>query len=267
MGEEPDLAALISPVKALAREASAAIMEVYQGDFQVTEKADSSPLTAADMAAHRLLVTGLPALLPGVPVISEEAPAPPLAQRRHWPRLWLVDPLDGTKGFVRRNGEFCINIALVENGLPVLGLILEPVTGSIYYAHRHGGAHRQDPGQSPQRLSTRPCPARPVVAGSRRPGERLRQLLSRLGPHDYLSKHSALKSCLVAEGTVDLYVRFGETSEWDTAASQILVEEAGGGLTDHRMLQLRYNTRETLINPEFLVFGDPGQDWCRYLPT
>jgi len=258
---------LLAPLKTLARTTSEAILAVYRQDFQVTTKADRSPLTMADMTAHHLLLDGLQRLLPGVPVISEEAPAPPFSERRHWLRLWLVDPLDGTKGFVRRNGEFCISIALIEAGLPVLGLILEPVTGIIYHAHRGGGAHREDPGQPPRRIHTRPCPSRPVVAGSRHPGERLRRFLAALGPHDYLSKHSALKSCLVAEGRVDVHVRFGKTGEWDTAAAQILLEEAGGGLTDHKMLQLRYNTRESLINPEFLVFGDPGRDWHRYLPA
>lgn len=262
------LPTLLPPLCTLARRTSDAIMAIYQGQFQVTEKADSSPLTAADMAAHRMLLAGLEAILPGVPVISEEAPAPPLAERQHWPCLWLVDPLDGTKGFVRRNGEFCINIALIENHVPVLGLIMAPVSGMLYYAHRGGGAHRQDPQGHVQAIHTRrPCPPRPMVAGSRHPGERLRGVLARLGEHDYVGKQSALKSCLVAEGQVDLHVRFGHTGEWDTAAAQILVEEAGGALTDHRMLQLRYNTRETLINPEFLVFGDPEHDWLRYLPT
>ena len=261
-----ELAALLPPLKALARQVSTAILAIYQEDFQVSTKADSSLLTAADMTAHRLLVTGLGQILPGVAVISEEAPAPPLAERRHWSRFWLVDPVDGTKGFVHRNGEFCICIALIEDSLPVLGLILEPVSGILYYAWRDGGAYRENPDSTIRRLATRrPCPARPVVAGSRHPGLRLRRVLAALGPHDYLGKYSALKSCLVAEGRVDFYVRFGQTGEWDTAAAQILVTEAGGGLTDHNMLQLRYNIRESLINPEFLVFGDPGRDWRQYL--
>lgn len=264
-----DCAALVAPVRVIAGEASQRILTVYQrADFGITEKADRSPLTEADMAAHEALVSGLAALAPEIPILSEEDAGIDFAERSRWRELWLVDPLDGTREFIKRNDEFCINIALVREHEAVFGLILVPVSGVCYYAWRGGGAYRQRPDTAPEAIHTRPLGAGPLrVAGSRvYTGRPLQTYLDYLGQHDYLGVGSALKSCLVAEGSVDLYPRFGPTSEWDTAAAQIIVEEAGGGLTDTLMQPLRYNARSTLINPDFFVFGDPAHDWSRYLP-
>ncbi len=263
-----DPGALLDPVCAIARTAGERILEVYETDFAVEHKADDSPLTAADLAAHRAIVDGLARLTPQVPVLSEESARIPFAERAAWPCYWLVDPLDGTREFVKRNGEFTVNIALVADHEPVLGVVYVPVGGRTYRAARGHGAWRLEPGGAPQRLHTRPRPpGRVTVAGSRsHRGASLDRLLERLGDYELIGMGSSLKFCLVAEGRADLYARLGPTSEWDTAAAHCLVEEAGGRVTDLSLHPLRYNTKESLLNPHFLVFGDPSQDWARYLP-
>jgi 3'(2'), 5'-bisphosphate nucleotidase len=262
------LATFAKPVRRIALEAGQRILEVYEKGFTVTEKTDKTPLTEADLVAHETLFQGLSTLTPEIPVLSEEAADISFEVRRHWQWLWLVDPLDGTREFVKGNGQFSINIALIHRHQAVFGLILIPVTGVCYYAYRQGGAFRQLPDRDPTLIRTRLIGDSPVrVAGSRsRTGGALRTYLEYLGQHHYLAVGSALKSCLVAEGEVDLYPRFGPTCEWDTAAAQVIVEEAGGRLTDTDMQPLRYNTRPSLINPDFFVFGDPSHDWAQYLP-
>lgn len=265
--ETGDLRGLLDPVIALARRAGGEILRVYDADFTVEHKEDKSPLTEADMAAHDAIDEGLAELTPGVPVLSEESAAVPFAERRTWRRYWLVDPLDGTREFVKRNGEFTVNIALIEDGHPVLGVILAPVTGLCYFACRGCGAYRAGRDGAAQAIRVRPLDrGRLVVAGSRsHAGESLAAFLDRLGGYELVSMGSSLKSCLVAEGKADLYVRLGPTSEWDTAAAQCVVEEAGGRVTDTAMRPLRYNTKESLLNPDFFVSGDPAFDWSQYL--
>jgi 3'(2'), 5'-bisphosphate nucleotidase len=254
-------------VVAIARQAGAAIMEIYQQDFAVEQKSDRSPLTEADLAAHRVIVDELRRLTPDIPVLSEESSSIPFAERRHWPRYWLVDPLDGTKEFVKRNGEFTVNIALIESHAPVLGVVCIPVTGRVYYGAREQGAWRQDPDRDPEAVQVEPLHRQPVrVAGSRsHAGDSLKKYLENLGEHEIVSMGSSLKFCLVAEGQADVYPRLGPTSEWDTAAAQAIVEAAGGRVTDLEMRDLRYNTKESLLNPHFLVFGDHSLDWSQYL--
>ena len=266
---ELELAELIAPVRAIATDAARRILEIYQAGFSIREKADATPVTEADLAAHTIIEQGLAQLLPGLPLLSEESSPEQLRDRRQWPWLWLVDPLDGTREFIRRSDEFSINIALIEQHRAVFGLILIPVSGVLYYGYRNGGAYRQDPGQSPRPIHTRKLGQRPArITGSRsaRGSRTLKAYLDRVGRHDYLGVGSALKSCLIAEGQADLYPRFGPTGEWDTAAAQIIVEEAGGAMTDTCLRPLRYNARPTLINPDFFVFGDTGCDWRQYLP-
>lgn len=262
------LAALAEPVLALAMRAAGEILRIYASDFEIHLKSDRTPVTAADLAAHAVLCEGLARLTPDIPVLSEESAPDEHPQRLAWPRLWLVDPLDGTREFVARSGEFSINIALVDNHVPVFGLILMPVSGAAYWAWRGGGAWKLAPGSTPLPIRCRALGSGPVrVAGSRRhTGHLLQTYLGYLGDHVYRGIGSALKACLIAEGEADVYPRFGPTSEWDTAASQILLEEAGGGLCDGARRPLRYNARPTLINPDFLAFGDAGHDWTRYLP-
>ncbi|MHB8471247.1 MAG: 3'(2'),5'-bisphosphate nucleotidase CysQ [Gammaproteobacteria bacterium] len=262
-----DLATLLPEVVAIAHAAGRRILEIYATDFTVTDKADASPLTAADLAAHHTIVDGLTRLTPNVPVLSEESASIPYAERARWQDYWLIDPLDGTREFIKRNGEFTVNIALIHEQAPVLGVVQVPVSGLCYFARAGGGAFRQMPHSPAEPVHVKRLgPGPVVVAGSRsHRGESLDRFLERLGPHEIISMGSALKSCLVAEGKADIYPRLGPTSEWDTAAAHCVVVEAGGALTDTQLQPLRYNTKESLLNPHFLVFGDTGHDWAQYL--
>ncbi|HEX7348432.1 MAG TPA: 3'(2'),5'-bisphosphate nucleotidase CysQ [Rhodanobacteraceae bacterium] len=251
----------------LARRAGGDILQIYAGNFAVEHKADDSPLTAADMASHRLIVAGLNTLSPDIPVLSEESKGISWSERRAWDRYWLVDPLDGTREFVKRNGEFTVNIALIENHVPVLGVVLVPVTGALFYGIAGVGAFLEAaPRALPQPIATRAAAAVPVVAGSRSHGnERQAELLANLGGHTLVPVGSSIKFCMVADGRADLYLRLGPTSEWDTAAAQCVVEQAGGAVVDLQGAALRYNTKESLLNPEFLTLGDPSVDWLARL--
>jgi len=252
---------------ALAHQAGERILEIYETDFSVTEKADRSPLTAADMASHRLIVDTLRQLTPEIPVLSEESAHIPFSERRLWQRYWLIDPLDGTREFIKRNGEFTVNIALIEDHTPLLGVIQAPVTRVCYYGLANEGAWRCDADGTCHEIRVYTPAQRPLrIAGSRsHAGPRTQRFLSRLGPHRVLPMGSSLKSCMVAEGKADLYPRLGPTSEWDTAAAQAIVEAAGGAITDTRLQPLRYNSGDSLLNPHFLVFGDRAIDWSRFL--
>jgi 3'(2'), 5'-bisphosphate nucleotidase len=251
----------------LARNAGAAILDVYAGSFAVEHKADDSPLTAADMASHRIIVAGLRELTPDIPVLSEESAGVDWSVRCNWERYWLVDPLDGTREFVKRNGEFTVNIALIENHAPVLGVVLLPVAGELYYGVVGEGAFLESaPGALPQPIATRAPTAIPVIAGSRSHGnERQTAMLAGLGDHRLVSVGSSIKFCMVARGDADLYLRLGPTSEWDTAAAQCVVEQAGGAVLDLHGDPIRYNTKESLLNPEFITIGDTSVDWLARL--
>ncbi len=256
---------LLEQAIAVAEQAAEKILQVYRTAFAVEHKRDASPVTEADLLAHRCIVERLSALTPDWPVLSEESLDIPFAERRRWSRYWLVDPLDGTREFVKRNDEFTVNIALIENHLPILGVILAPVSGTCYFARLGGGAFKREGGGRRHRIMARPCPARITVAGSRSLHDGpLREFLAQLDDYELISKGSSLKSCLVAEGVADIYPRIGPTSEWDTAAAQIIVGEAGGRLMDMQCRELRYNTKASLLNPDFLVVGDTRVDWPRY---
>jgi 3'(2'), 5'-bisphosphate nucleotidase len=259
---------LLTPALEIAIAAGRRILEVYEAGFSIEEKGDATPLTEADMAAHEAIDRGLVALTPGLPVLTEESSTVPFAERTAWRRYWLVDPLDGTREFIRRNGEFTVNIALIDGGEPVVGIVYAPVLGVYYYACRGQGAYKRSACNQPVRIRVRPRPAQgpTVVAGGHMPpGADLQVFLQQLGEHRFITLGSALKSCLVAEGKADIYARLGPTSEWDTAAAQCVLEEAGGLITDTGMRPLRYNTKDSLLNPHFFAFGDRGVDWSRYL--
>lgn len=260
----------LDPVRALAAEASERILAIYATAFAVTAKDDRSPLTAADLAAHRVIVAGLHRLTPEIPVLSEESAAIPFAERTSWRRYWLVDPLDGTKEFVQRNGQFTVNIALIEGHEAVFGVVRAPVTGVCYFAARGLGAFCQEPGQPPQPIAVKPLRAgEPVrIVGSKsHGGPKLQKFAAKLQAHELVTLGSSLKFCQVAAGSADVYPRFGPTSEWDTAAAQAIVEAAGGQVVSMETGQpLRYNTKEPLLNPPFIVYGDAGCDWLSYVP-
>jgi 3'(2'), 5'-bisphosphate nucleotidase len=253
---------------AIARTAGAAIMHVYASDFVVEHKGDNSPLTAADLAAHRAILDGLHVLTPQIPVLSEEsAEQAAWSVRQIWSRYWLVDPLDGTREFVKRNGEFTVNIALIEEQRPTLGVVFAPALGELYWAWRGGNSFFSTSTQSSGTpLQTRQRAVPLVIAGSRSHADaRLVAALEKLGSHELRPLGSSLKFCRTARGEVDLYVRYGLTSEWDTGAGQCVLEQAGGGVTDFAGAALRYNTKQSLLNPDFLAFGDSKIDWAALL--
>lgn len=267
MSGAPDTG-LLGEVGTLARAAGAAILAIYRDEFAVEHKDDASPLTAADLAAQRVIMAGLQKLDASVPVLSEEARAAPWEERQTWSRYWLVDPLDGTREFVKRNGEFTVNIALIEDHRPVLGVVLAPVTGELYAAAAGQGAWLQQHAHGEwQSISTRVLAAPAVVAGSRSHGADTQAFLDALlrAPYQLFPMGSSLKFCLIARKVADIYLRLGPTSEWDTAAAQCVLEQAGGAVLDLAGQPLRYNTRESVLNPEFLAVGDVAIDWAARL--
>ena len=243
--------------------ASAAIMQIYDGAFAVQRKDDNSPLTLADLESQRVIIEGLKRIAPEIPILSEESAAAPWTERQRWRELWVVDPLDGTREFVKRNGEFTINIALIVQHEPVLGVVCAPAQRLIYWGLRGGGAFTRAHDAEARAIHTVP-PQQPVrVLGSRsHQSPQTAAYLARLGPHVLSGMGSSLKFCLLAEGKAELYVRFGATSEWDTAAGQAVLEAAGGHVTRLDGHRLRYNCRESLINGDFVAFSDP-----KVLPT
>lgn len=258
---------LLPELLAICQRAGAAIMDVYRSDFDVQHKDDESPLTEADLAAHRIIKTGLASLAPELPLLSEEGSETPYEQRRHWDSYWLVDPLDGTREFVKKNGEFTVNIALMQEHAPIAGVVYAPALEKSYFAGPEGGAKKQIGNEAPQAIRVRKISDAdtPRVLLSRSHGnERQAQFLERLGDYTPMSVGSSLKFCLIAEGEADFYPRLGPTSEWDTAAGQAVLNRAGGKVTQTDFTPLRYNAEESLLNPEFLVIGDASFGWERY---
>ncbi|RLA30592.1 MAG: 3'(2'),5'-bisphosphate nucleotidase [Gammaproteobacteria bacterium] len=258
-----DLNNVIEPIVELAKKAGDAILEVYATDFDVQAKDDESPLTQADMAAHNIIDAGLRQLTPDIPIISEESGLPEFAVRSQWTRYWLVDPLDGTKEFVNRNDEFTVNIALIDNHRPILGVVHIPVMNKTYTGVEGSGAAVRSGSDAPQAIAVASASASPVrVVGSRsHRGASLDAFLERLGEFDMHAMGSSLKFCVIAEGGADIYPRLGLTSEWDTAAAQAVVEQAGGAVLQLDGQPLDYNAKEDILNPHFLVRGPADQDW------
>ena len=258
---------LLIDVIALAKQAGNLILNIYNSDFAIDFKADKSPLTEADLAAHHCICQGLKRLTPDLPIVSEES-VPPFKKRRQWQRYWLIDPLDGTKEFLEKNGEFTINIALIDQHKPIWGVIFAPSLGICYFAEKGQGAFKQMYQTSPELLHARSWKAGTsiTVAVSRRHGvEKLKDFLARFTSLNLLKCGSALKFCLVAEGIADIYPRFSPTFEWDTAAGQCILEEAGGVVIDHAGQVLRYNILPSLNNTAFLAIADNRHCWLKYL--
>ena len=249
----------------IARQAASAILAVYAGRFEVECKDDASPVTAADLAAHHVIVDGLRALTPDIPVLSEESAHEVAASERlGWRRLWVVDPLDGTKEFIKRNNEFTVNIALIERGRPVLGVVAAPALGLMYGAAQGVGAFRVNEQGEREAIRVAGKPAaeavwRAMVSRSH-PSPALADWLEALGHHELQPLGSSLKFCRIAEGKADVYPRFGPTSLWDTAAAQAIVEQAGGRVETFDGIPLSYAVRswanaEDLLNPHFVAWG------------
>jgi len=261
------LAELLPAVIDIARAAGVEIMRVYQQNFAVKMKDDHSPLTEADLASQRLIAARLAALTPDIPLLAEESTSADIALRRSWPTLWLVDPLDGTREFVKRNGEFTVNIALVHEHVAVLGVLYAPALNILYAAARGQGAMRIDADGARHTLrAAQPAASPPRILGSRsHRGQTLDRLLTRLQSYELLAIGSALKFGWLADGRGDFYARIGPTSEWDTAAGQIIAEEAGARVTDLQGQPLRYNARATLVNPSFAAWADDSRNWLQLL--
>lgn len=250
---------LLPGVLALVQRAGEAILPYWRQGVQVVEKADASPVTAADLAAHAILAEGLLALDPAIAVLSEEDADIALGERADWSRWWLVDPLDGTKEFIADSEEFTVNVALIERGQVVFGVVGVPATGAIYYGGRELGAWRVEPGAQPQAIAVRETPkSRLTVVASRRHGsaeqeQLLAALAARFGGVERVSVGSSLKFCQLAEGSADFYPRLAPTSQWDTAAAQGVLEGAGGVVLTLQGEPLRYEARDSLLNPFFLA--------------
>jgi len=261
--------ALLNAVKDISVEAGNAILTIYDrdGDLDITTKENDSPLTEADLAAHRIIVDALRELTPALPILSEESRAVSWQERQSWQTYWLVDPLDGTKEFISRNGEFTVNIALIDQGRPALGVVYVPVKGIVYFGSPEG-AFKEEDGKR-ESIQTAKIEDNQhtiaVVASRSHKGEELENWLERAAVKfpqmKLVSMGSSLKICLVAEGLADIYPRLALTSEWDTAAAQAVLEAAGGILTDTDFNIYRYNKKEDILNPFFFAIGDRTYDW------
>lgn len=252
---------LMQDVAKLALLAGEATLPFWRADVAVSNKADDSPVTAADLAAHRVIADGLQALAPQIPVLSEEDCDIPLATRAGWQRWWLVDPLDGTKEFIAGSEEFTVNIALIENGEVVFGVVAMPTNGRCYSGGREFGAWRAERNEEAQTIQVRnapPAQERFTVVASRRHSSPEQEALlaglgSAVGELELANIGSSLKFCLLAEGSADCYPRLAPTSQWDTAAAQGVLEGAGGEVIGLDGLPFRYPPRESLLNPFFLA--------------
>ncbi len=255
---------LLEQVEAIAREAGAAIMKVYARDFSATQKEDQSPLTEADTAAHEIIVRRLEKVQPALPILSEEAVGD-FTGVDATGRYWLVDPLDGTREFIKRNGEFTVNIALIEHGRAVLGVVYAPALNVAYLAAEGSGAFKAgaDGKRVPIRVAEHNDGSPWRVVGSRsHAGDTLTEFLHQLGRHELISMGSSLKFCLVAEGAADVYPRLGPTSLWDTAAAQCVVEQAGGSVIQLTGEPVSYDHPSAVLNPFFLVHGKSAVKWA-----
>jgi 3'(2'), 5'-bisphosphate nucleotidase len=265
----PERARLLESLTVLVREAHAEIMRVYAQPFEAELKADNSPLTEADLASHRVLTAALAQLTPQLPIVSEEGGLPTPSERAAWPAYWLIDPLDGTKEFLAKNGEFTVNVALVEGTRPTLGVVGVPARDQVYVGDVSNGLAQRQDASGAMSLKARPYSgSNPTVVASRRHGgEALEGALKKLeageGAPVLRNVGSALKLCLVAEGEADVYPRLAPTSEWDTAAAQAVLEAAGGAVLQLNGAPVTYNKAD-ILNPEFVAIADTRANWLRY---
>jgi 3'(2'), 5'-bisphosphate nucleotidase len=260
---------LLHVVITIAEKAGNAIMDVYsRGTSGTTFKNGDSPLTLADMASHNLILEQLKKSTPDIPVISEESENVLYNERKSWKALWLVDPLDGTKEFIKRNGEFTVNIALIDCGKAVLGVVCAPELSTTYYASKGKGAfkkvYKNGERKSEIHVSDYQNGRLKIVSSRSHRSEMFERFQNKIGDADYAAIGSSLKLCLVAEGKAHLYPRLVPTMEWDTAAAQCIVESAGGTVTDLHKQTLYYN-KPDLLNPFFMVSGKPPFPWWEYI--
>ena len=262
-----DLEALLPRVVAIAEKAAAGVCRIYERGFKVEYKDDHSPLTEADLFAHEMIRDGLAQIEPRLPLLSEESVGIAFSERSTWESYWLVDPLDGTREFVNKRDDFTINIALIHQHRSVLGVVYVPVVQACYMAVMGGGACKREADGAEQAIQVRhDAQGEPVVVVSfSHTGKMTQAFLEKIGRHRLLRRGSLIKCCLIAEGKADFYPRFGDTCEWDTAAGQCILEEAGGSLTDFSGHPLRYNTKDSLINPPFVASSPAAPDWRAHI--
>tara|TARA_B100000315_G_scaffold33171_1_gene27842 strand:- start:10778 stop:11593 length:816 start_codon:yes stop_codon:yes gene_type:complete len=261
--------ALLGTAITISEEAGKAIMDIYsRADVETTYKNGGSPLTLADMASHNIILEQLKKKTPDIPVLSEESENIPYHTRKSWKTFWLVDPLDGTKEFLNKNGEFTVNVALIECGKTVLGVVHAPVLRTSYYGSAGKGAFKKicadDEKPSKIHVSEYHTGRLKIVASRSHSNKMLESFKRNVGDVEFTSMGSSLKLCLVAEGKAHLYPRLGPTMEWDTAAAQCIVESAGGTVTDLCKQTLNYN-KPNLLNPFFMVSGTPPFPWWEYI--
>jgi len=266
--DDIQLKELVNPVCDIAKRAGEEIMKIYAEGFEIEEKKDHSPLTTADLASHNLIIQELEKLTPNIPILSEESASISFSERSVWDQYWLIDPLDGTREFIKRNGEFTVNIALISHHESSLGVVYLPVNDISYFASKNNGAYKQEQNKAATKINARHSTPqdKPTICGSRsHAGKSLQALQEKIGEFDLISMGSSIKMCLVAEGVADIYPRFGPTSEWDTAAAHCVVNEAGGKIVDMQLETLRYNTKDSLLNPSFIAIGAMNQPWRDFL--
>lgn len=258
---------LLEIAKEAAIKAGVEVLDIYdKGDFEEFEKEDESPVTSADYRANEIIMEILQALTPQIPIMSEETPLSPLQERSNWTRYWLIDPIDGTQEFIARSGDFAVNIALIENNQPVIGVIYWPCGESLYFASKGHGAYKRCSRET-KAINVRPfsVPSEDVImiAISRRQSrERIFERLTDRRSYQTLPTGScSLKACFIAEGKADVFMRLGVTGEWDTGASECIINEAGGSIKAANFDPITYNKRESVINPDFVVLGDKCVDW------
>ncbi|SFE23966.1 3'(2'),5'-bisphosphate nucleotidase [Marinobacter sp. DSM 26671] len=246
---------ILPDVIKVADEASEKVLHIYQSDFKVSYKTDDSPITAADTAAHDIITQGLRRISRDIPILSEEGKDIPWEERKHWRRFWLVDPVDGTKDFTQRTGEFTVNIAMIEDGEPVMGVVIAPALKEAYWGVVGEGAHMRDRTGKVHRIRVaEPKDVKRVVASKNHLNPETRAFIDKLGEHELVQAGSSLKFCRIAEGHADIYPRMGPTCEWDTGAAQAVLVAAGGKVQTVDGKPLKYGKKDVL-NPYFIAAG------------
>jgi len=253
-------------INQVAYEAGRMIRKYFNSSYEVELKNDKSPVTTADIAANDYIEQQLHNITPDIPRISEESENTSYQERQHWDTFWLIDPLDGTREFVKNRPDFTVNIALIHKQQPILGTIYLPIADQLYYASIDDHAYRQDQSGAPTKIGvSTQLQSIPRICGSRaHPGKSMQRFLNAVGKYQLIARGSSIKSCLIADGSADIYPRFGPTWEWDTAAAQCIIVQAGGHLTTLDMKSLSYN-KESLLNPSFVAFADKQHGWMEPL--
>ncbi|MGM0767011.1 MAG: 3'(2'),5'-bisphosphate nucleotidase CysQ [Pseudomonadota bacterium] len=247
--------AILPDVIRIADEAGERVLQIYQSDFSVNYKEDDSPITAADVASHDIIVGGLVQLTPNIPILSEEEAALPWDDRKHWQQFWLVDPVDGTREFAQRSDEFTVNIALIENGKPVLGVVTAPALHEAFWGVLGHGAFKRDANGQIQPIHVADARrVKRVVASKNHLNAGTQEFIDALGAHELVQAGSSLKLCRIAEGAADIYPRLAPTYEWDTAAAHAVLAAAGGSVERIEGGTLSYGKRN-LLNPYFIAKG------------